>query len=134
VRISGTAYLSASAKVESSKQRGTVQNDNANSNIIITGGTIVSTANNGIGVTNIGTLTVGVKDGNISTTSPVIRGKGKGINNTNILNFYDGILQSKGTSLSGSTTDIEDNSTPDTGTESIGGETYNTWYLVSTIP
>ena len=132
VRISGTAYLSASAKVESSKQRGTVQNDNANSNIIITGGTIVSTANNGIGVTNIGTLTVGVKDGNISTISPVIRGKGKGINNTNILNFYDGILQSKGTPLSGSTTDIEDNSTPDTGTESIGGETYNTWYLVST--
>ena len=132
VRISGNAYLSSKAKVESGKPRGTVQNEVATSNIIITGGTIESTATNGIGVTNVGTLTVGVDDGNVSTTSPIIRGIGKGIHNTNTLYIYDGILQSRGTPLSGSYTSIDANSTPATGTESIDGQTYNTWYLNGT--
>lgn len=134
VRISGDAYLSSKAKVENNKPRGTVQNEVATSNIYITGGTIISTATNGIGVTNVGTLTVGVDDGNVSTSTPIIRGIGKGIHNTNTLYIYDGILQSKNTPLSGSYTAIDANSTPATGTELIGGETYNTWYLTSNTP
>ena len=129
VRISGTAYLSASAKVESNKFRGTVQNENAASNIIITGGTIVSTANNGIGVSNVGTLTIGEKDGIISTTSPVIRGPGRGVYNTKTFNFYDGVLQSTGTPLSGNTTEIEDGSVIATSDEVIDNKTYHKVYL-----
>ncbi len=130
--ISGTAYLSSTAKVESSNSRGTVQNL-ANSTIEITGGTIVSTAANGIAFTNLGTATVGNDDGNISTTSPVFRGTGSGIKNTGTLNIYDGILRSSGSSpLSGNYTSLATNSEPVTGTETINGVTYNTWYLQST--
>ncbi|MBQ6495465.1 MAG: InlB B-repeat-containing protein [Bacilli bacterium] len=132
VRISGSVILSSKAKVESGKPRATVQSDSASSNIYITGGTIISTATNGIAVTNKGTLTIGTEDGNISTTSPVIRGTGKGVYSTSTLYIYDGILESISTPLDGTTTAIEANSTPATGTENIDGQTYNTWYLQST--
>ena len=132
VRISGTTVLSSTAKVESGKPRATVQSESASSNIYITGGTIISTATNGIAVTNKGTLTIGTEDGNISTTSPVIRGTGKGVYSTSTLYIYDGILQSITTPLDGTTTAIEANSTPASGTTTIGNQTYNTWYLQST--
>ena len=158
VNISGTASLSSA-----SSDRATLQNDASGARITISGGTIVSTnvncergaVQNGSGtlvvtggtiisnstknaaapsgIQNAGTCIIGVEGGGIDITSPVIRGVRKGIYNTGTLNIYDGVLQSPGTPLDGSTNVIEQNSAPVTNdTALIGGVTYNLWYLQST--
>ena len=126
VSISGTSYLTSSAKVESTNARGTVQNLAAGT-LEITGGTIVSVATNGIGVTNLGTATIGVKDGVISTTSPIIQGVGRGVNNTGTLNFYDGIFRGQSSPMSGNIADSDGTYT--TGSEVVDMVTYQTGYL-----
>ena len=96
----------------------------------ITGGTITSAstnANSGA-VTNAGTLYVGSKDGSIDITTPVLQGEKYGVNNTNVFNFYDGILKGATASRNGTITDIENNSQLTTGTDG----NYNTEYLVAT--
>ena len=137
VTISGTAELISSAKFEgTSKPRATVQANAATSNITILGGLIVSNHSSGVGVTNLGTVTIGSQGSGIDITTPVIRGYSKAVYSASgkTLNIYDGILQSRGsTVLDGTTTNIEPNSQPNTnGTIQIGGVTYNTWYLEST--
>ena len=131
VTISGTAHLSAKALVEASNKRGTVQNL-AGGTLIITGGTIETASSDGIGVTNLGTMTIGEKDTNIVTTTPVIVGASIGVNNTGTFNFYDGILKGKTSAANASPSDIEDNAAVINGTELIGDSTYNTMYLEST--
>ena len=141
VNISGSASLSAKAEVASDNRRGTVQNL-AGCTLSITGGTIVALTENsshvgvGIAVTNLGTATIGSDDGNVSTTSPIIRGYGDGLRNEDgaTLYFYDGILQARnGNALVDvGTRTIDSNSTEVTGTTTISGVTYNTWYLQST--
>ena len=137
VTISGTAELISSAKFEgTSKPRATVQANAATSNITILGGLIVSNHSSGVGVTNLGTVTIGSQGSGIDITNPVIRGYSKAVYSASgkTLNIYDGILQSRSsTVLDGTTTNIEPNSQPNTsGTVQIGGATYNTWYLEST--
>ncbi|MBR2833122.1 MAG: InlB B-repeat-containing protein [Bacilli bacterium] len=119
--ISGSAYLSATTTLRA------VIHNLASSNMTITGGTIVSTGQDAIN--NAGTLTIGVKDGNIDTTAPVMQGKANGITNTNTFKFYDGIMKGKTAPLSGNISDIEQNSNIVNSTEVIDGTTYHTAYL-----
>ena len=158
VNISGDAVLSSA-----SKDRATLQNDASGAKITISGGTIISTntncsrgavqngsgtltvtggliisnSNNGStgvsGIQNSGTCIIGVEGGGIDTMTPVIRGVRVGVYNSGTLDIFDGVLQSPGTPLSGSTRNIEYNSVPVTNnTTQIGGVTYNLWYLQST--
>ena len=92
VEISG-GYFRAKAEVVSGKQRGTVQNESGT--MIITGGTIETTegATNAIAVTNKGTMTIGIKDGQVNQTSPVITGAKYGINNEATIKLYDGNIR-----------------------------------------
>lgn len=99
VEISG-GHISAIAKYENSNKRGTVHNQTGT--MTITGGTIVSSYktyggyNTGVAVTTkVTTLTVGVKDGIINTTSPEIVGERYGINNEVAFNIYDGNIKGK---------------------------------------
>ena len=128
VTISGSAYLRSKALVDSTNKRGTVQNQ-ASSTLFITGGTIESVASGGIGASNFGTMTIGVSGGNISNSSPVIKGLSIGVNNSGTFKFYDGILKGQSNALVGSITTQEANSSRVDGTEVIDGVTYKTVYL-----
>ena len=123
VNISGTAYLSASTT-----ERAVVQNNSASGTITITGGTIVSTGLNG--VENVaGTLIIGTKDGTIDATTPDIRGKTYGVNNSSTLKFYDGIIRGGTNSINGTVAEIETNSSRVDTTEVIDSTTYHVTYL-----
>ena len=129
VKISGSAYLTSKAEVASGKNRGTIQ-CSAGVNLIITGGTIISTYSTGIAVSNSGTMTIGEKDGVISTTVPYIQGTSYGIYSTTSFKLYDGIMKGTVKAIYGSTNDLETNSQiNDTGYETIGNLNYNTAYL-----
>ncbi len=123
--ISGTAYLSSSATA-----RAPVHNVSGGT-MYITGGTIVSTGT--YGIQNLGTLTVGVKNGSVNNQSPSIRGITNGLNSTVNFNFYDGIVKAKdpGTPFNqvSRITDKETGYGIVTTTEVIDGQTYNISYL-----
>ncbi len=85
LEISGNAVLRTT-----SSERAAVQNLNSGT-LIITGGTIESTRFSG--VKNAATMTIGTKDGNVSTTSPSITGKPYGVESSTNFNFYDGIVK-----------------------------------------
>ena len=121
VEISGTAYLSAETS-----ERAPLHNL-ANGVVIITGGTIVSKALNA--VENLGTLTIGVKDGTLNNSSPLLRGNNYGVNNTGTFNFYDGLIEGENAAINGTVTDIEQNSTIINSAETINGVVYQTAYL-----
>ena len=130
VEISGDAYLTSNATgtTDLGDVRGTIQTVSSSANTIITGGTIVAT--DGIGVVTYGPVTLGVKnDGLVSTTSPVIKAETYGINCTNTINFYDGIVKGKSGAIDGTISDCEPGYVEVDGTESIDGETYYTAYL-----
>ena len=126
VLITGDAYLSS--KITATGDRGTVQNL-ANGTMVITGGTMISTTN--LALYNVGTLTIGDKDGTIDTTTPVFQGGQYGIKSTANFNFYDGI--SKGITGAINTenkiVDMETGAQIAHGTETIDGATYQTAYL-----
>ena len=135
IEISGSANLSsnASGTVELSGvlyNRGTVMNTTSTCKIIITGGTITSTA--GIGVSNVGTVTVGSKDGQINSSSPSIQGETYGLLSTATFKFYDGIIKGITDSISGTVSDQETNTQIINGTETKDGKTYNTSHLETT--
>ena len=97
------------------------------STMTIIGGVITSNSQNG--VNNTSNLTIGVKDGNISTVSPTITGKNYGLNNTSTFKFYDGTIKGRTASINGTIAEIEDNSTRVDDTEVISGNTYYTTHL-----
>ena len=121
LNISGTAYLSSTTA-----DRATVQNL-ANGTITITGGTIKSTGRNA--VENAATLTIGVKDGSINTSSPTLIGHTVGLNTTGSFYFYDGTIKGISSAITGNITEIEDNSQVINSTEVINERTYQTKYL-----
>ena len=125
--ITGSAYLCSSI-TSTDKERGTVHNL-AGSTLKITGGTIVSTTNKAL--YNLGTLTIGTKDGNINTTSPVFQGATNGIKSTTNFNFYDGIAKGKTKAIENENkiSDKEDNSVITHVSETIDSDTYDTAYL-----
>ena len=120
--ISGTANLSAT-----STERATVQNHGGTLNII--GGTIVSSGFSAVVNESGKTLNIGTKDGNISTSSPIIQGVDYGISNDGTLKFYDGNIKGITDAFSNTPNDIETNSQIVNGTEQIDGETYKTAHL-----
>ena len=123
VRISGNAYLSATTN-----QRAVVHNLTGGT-VTIAGGTIISTG--GVGVENAGTLTIGTKDGNVSTTTPVIRGNTYGVKATTNFDFYDGKISGKTLAIDNETkvNEIEYNYVLFHKTESISGTNYKSVYL-----
>ena len=130
VEITGSAYLSSNTSgAYNEMERGTVQCESAGT-LKVTGGTIVG--NNQHAISSAGTLTIGVKDGNINTSSPELRGKTNGIKSTRTFNFYDGIIKGKTAAINGTVSDQEDNSQITNGTETIDGSTYQTAVLEST--
>lgn len=131
VEISGSAYIEASpsgAPDNFNFDRATINNLDKGV-VTITGGTII--AKNQEAITNVANskLTIGVKDGNINTSSPLIVGKRNGIINLATLNYYDGIIKGGTATVSGTVTDIETNCQRIPGTEVIDGDTYQTEYL-----
>ena len=86
VNISGDAYLKSVTD-----QRATVQSLTG-STLNITGGTIISDKLNAI--QDSGTMTIGIKDGNIDNDMILIRGFKWGIT-SNGFNYYDGIIEGK---------------------------------------
>lgn len=121
--ITGNSYLSATTSA-----RAAVQNQ-ASGRMTITGGTIVSTGF--YALNNAGTLTVGEKDGTVSSTSPVFQGANYGINSTTNYSFYDGIVKSKTNPFNNISkiTDMETGYGIINSTEVIDGQTYNTAHL-----
>ena len=85
VTISGSASLS-----NTSIERAAVQNLNGGV-LNVLGGTIESA--NFAGIKNTSTMTIGTKDGTVSTTSPSIKGKPNGIDSSISYGFYDGVVK-----------------------------------------
>ena len=120
--IMGNAHLTSSAP-----ERGTVQNQ-SKSTMTITGGVIISTTQQAVN-NNGGTLTIGTKDGNISVTTPDLRGATYGLTNTSTFNYYDGVIKGITNSINGNITQMETNATRVNTTEVIEGNTYHKTYL-----
>ena len=85
VEISGDAYLSAA-----SDERAAVQNL-GNGQLIITGGTIISTMQEAVKVES-GTAVIGVEDGAADRSTPVLRGATYGVNTSVNISMFDGTL------------------------------------------
>ena len=146
----GTATIYDGAYLTSiAPERSTLHNLNTGT-VTILGGTIVS--DNLYAIYNEkGNLTIGVKDGSVDSTKPVIQGKTYGIAANNTYKFYDGIIKGETdplgtTSNTGNTptvttdtnktkvSEIETNTAYLTGTEEIDSTTYNTITLEVTTP
>ena len=120
--ISGNAYLSSATDgAYNGMDRSTVQV--VAGTLYITGGTIEASKQHAVG--NAGTLIIGVKDGTIDTSLPMISGKINGVKNTGTFNFYDGTIKGMTSAINGTVTEIEDNSTIIETME----DTYNVKYL-----
>ena len=121
--ISGNAYLS-----NTTSQRAAVQNQ-ANSTLTITGGTIV--ASNHAAVNNSGTLRIGTQGGTVDSSSPLLQGGTYGVMSATDFSYYDGIIKGKN--------EVFDDESKITqketgygflrGKERIGNSTYKTIYL-----
>ena len=120
--ISGSVHISATAT-----DRAAVQNHKGTVNII--GGTIISSGFSAVLNENGKTMNIGTKDGNISTSSPIIQGIDYGISNDGTLKFYDGTIKGITNAFSSEPNDIEINSQIVNETEQIDGETYKTAHL-----
>lgn len=129
VEISGGTFTSnATGNPDNTNvPRATIQNVGANGTITITGGTIIGTTQHAI--SGDGPIIIGIKDSNISSTSPAIRGKQYGVWALGTLDFYDGAIKGVADPIYGTITDTEANSTQVTGTETIGSDTYKTLHL-----
>ena len=77
----------------------------------IFGGTIISTSDSAQAIlnSNAGTVTIGTKDGNVSTEMPVITGKTYGVSNSGSgkVNFYDGIVSGESGAFYGTVNEVE---------------------------
>ena len=100
--------------------------------IIILGGEIIGSKNciNIAGTNN--TLTIGNKNAELSTTTPVIQGGTNGItvSSDNTWSFYNGIIKGTTAAYNTEPTEIRNNCKIVTSTETIDGTEYNTAYLV----
>ena len=144
----GTVTIRNSTLTSEATQRAALHNLN-NGTVNIISGTITSP--NLYAVYNeSGTINIGVKDGSVDTTTPIIQGKTYGIVANNKYNFYDGIIKggtyATGTATTGTTpttandtnetkiNEIEEDSEKVRGTETIGTTTYKTLTLKSATP
>lgn len=129
VEISGDAYLRATTS-----ERAAVHNLN-NGTLVVTGGTIISTRQDGI-KNESGSVTLGVAGGGIDVTTPVIQGGANGVTTTPNITMYDGILKGKTAAINNASkiTTIETGATAVTGTELIDGVTYQTLHYEISAP
>ncbi len=137
VTISGNTYLSST-----STNRYTLHNlsDGVAGRVTILGGTIECLADNtsaGAVLNESGAiLTIGNKDGNVDTSTPVIQGLKNGVNNSGTLNFYDGRVRAKNESNAhpfnneNNITDKETDYLLEHSTVSIGGVEFEEVYLL----
>ena len=126
LEITGNAYVySASSNAAGGNKRAAVQNT-VNSELLVTGGTIVSSGYHGI--VNAGNMTVGTKDGTANMNSPVIQGIYYGISSNNNYGFYDGIIKGINASTNNDSkiNDLEQGYSLHSSTEDIGGDIYHT--------
>ena len=130
--ISGSAYLKAQAEVETSqngRKRGTVH-VLANGNLTVTGGTIEAVGIRGIAVSNAGTTTIGIEDGSVDITTPLMTGVDYGVYlvNGGTFNFYDGVAKGKIAAFNNEAmiNDKEDDYGILHDTQIINGDTYHT--------
>lgn len=121
LKISGDTYLSSTTD-----QRATLHNLNGGV-VTVIGGTIISS--NSHAIENTSNLTIGIKDGNITSKTPIIIGKDYGVNNSSTFNFYDGIIKGVSGSINGSINDIEEKGRRIDLTETIDKNVYNVTYL-----
>ncbi len=96
LEITGNAYLSATTG-----ERATVQNLN-NGELVITGGTIISAKQEAVKVES-GTLVIGVEDGSVDNTTPVLQGATYGLNTGVDVAMFDGILKGKNGAINDTT-------------------------------
>lgn len=136
VHISGNAYLSTN-----SSNRATVHNladGTTAGTVIITGGTIIS--NNFSAIINDKNsipIIIGMNDGTVDKTTPVIQGEvyGLNINTSGRFELYDGIIKGKTQAINSENTLItsrESGYNIAHGEEIINGKTYKTAYLSMT--
>ena len=123
VTITNNSYFNSA-----STTRAAVHNLN-NGTMNIISATIISTGQ--AGINNVSTMTIGVKDGSVDLTTPIIQAKTQGIVSTANFSFYDGIVKAQSGVVSNMSklVDKEDGSEIVNGTENIDGVTYNTMYL-----
>ena len=143
----GTLNIGGTAKLESStNERATLHNLN-NGTINITGGTIIAKDSYTI-YNEKGLINIGIKDDDFNTDTPKILGKNYGIIAATSYNFYDGIIGSVSSNITGKVTktgltptyendgsqtllnEMEVDSVKKTGTytDDTSGITYNTLY------
>ena len=132
-KISGNSYLS-----NISSSRAAVQNFTDTAILVIESGTI--TSDNYVAVKiDKGNLIVGVKDGNVDSTTPLIQGRTYAISSAVDFNFYDGILKSlqngRSTPIQDETRIVDQEVSTDLtyDTEIINEETYKTEYLLKVV-
>ena len=109
-------------------ERGTVHN--VSGTLIVTGGTIIATKQQAISNEDI--LIMGVSDGSLDITTPVLQGDVYGIKSTGTFSFYDGIIKGRTDAIVGTINNQEANTEVANGTETISGKTYKTAYLEAT--
>ena len=131
-RYSGQINISGNTEITGGSTTAIVNSNTTTTNalITITGGTINATAN-AIDTTGNGKFIIGVDDGTVSTTSPVIVGNTRGIYRGHI-EIYDGIFKGKTDAIySGAviTATPEGYRIINGEDEIIDGETYHTAYL-----
>ncbi len=129
VELSGDAYLRAS-----SSERATMHNLK-NGTLIVKGGTIVATRQEGI-KNDLGSVTIGVAGDGIDSTTPVIQGTTYGITTTPDITMYDGVLRGRTAAINDALkiTAFEVGATPVAGTEVIDGATYQTLHYEISAP
>lgn len=120
--ITGNSYLSATTN-----ERATVQN-RALGTLTIADGSVVSTSFNGL-YNESGTVNIGIKDSNINTSTPTIRGSLAGVLNESTINFYDGTILGTSSAIDGSISDIEIGSQVVNSVQVIEGVSYASAYL-----
>lgn len=92
--ISGTAYLENVSQASGNTARACLHNNSGT--VTVTGGTIVSKAN--AAVKNNDVMTIGIDDGTIDSTTPILRGSTYGLETVSgkTVVIYDGIFKGKG--------------------------------------
>ena len=111
----------------------TITVDN-NSTLTVVGNGTIKTSGNIAVFTNNGTLNIGDQTATYSTSSPIIQGGTYGVSTTGTFNFYNGILKGTTAGNNGTITNTRSSYLTKTGTETIGGTTYNTTYLEKIEP
>ena len=126
LEITGNAYIYSASSTEAGNNRRAAVQNTANNELLVTGGTIVSSGYHGI--VNAGNMTIGTKDGTANMNSPVIQGIKYGISSNNNYGFYDGIIKGIDASTNNDSkiNDLEQGYSLHSSTEDIGGDIYHT--------